>query len=301
MDIVARSAWFTIAQATEWDEIIVCPDEVLVIAQDETGRILLIEEPSPAFDTNVLLLPGGVVEAHEALIETAQRELREETGRGAHHLSYVGALRPWSKYLKVVSHVVFAEDLYSAPLAKDEAHEIKTRPVALADLRAAIAAGEVQDARLIAGLALCFDANGARNPDVAPGGGRPAMSKTPLAPVSIGELIDKITILQIKTERIGDPAKLANVRTELSALNTALAQLGPLPDEVAEVTRDLSAVNTALWEIEDDIRLMEARQDFGPGFVELARAVYKQNDRRAALKRRINRVTGSTLIEEKSH
>ena len=122
-------------------------------------------------------------------------------------------------------------------------------------------------------------------------------------PVAIapGELIDKLTILEIKAERVGDAAKLRNVRTELEVLTQARQRwLRPSP-ALETLTADLKAVNAALWEIEDEIRLCERAQDFGPRFVELARSVYKQNDRRAALKRRINELLGSDLVEEKAY
>lgn len=127
----------------------------------------------------------------------------------------------------------------------------------------------------------------------------------PARPVTIevapGELIDKITILQIKAERIHDEAKLHNVRFELDTLvaarDTALAASAALE----ELTAELKTVNEALWEIEDDIRAEERKAEFGERFIELARSVYRQNDRRAALKRRINELLGSRLIEEKSY
>ena len=120
-------------------------------------------------------------------------------------------------------------------------------------------------------------------------------------PVSYGELIDKITILEIKSERIADPAKLGNVRAELDALNatwaTHPASRTPIDDERAR----LLAVNQALWDIEDRIRVKEKEKAFDAGFVELARSVYVRNDERAAVKRDINRKLGSTLVEEKSY
>ena len=119
--------------------------------------------------------------------------------------------------------------------------------------------------------------------------------------IAPGELIDKITILEIKAERIGDAIKLRNVRAELEVLTQARRRwLQPSP-ELDALTVDLKAVNAALWDIEDEIRLCERAQDFGPRFIELARSVYKQNDRRAALKRRINELLGSDLVEEKAY
>ncbi|BCH58275.1 MULTISPECIES: DUF6165 family protein [Rhizobium/Agrobacterium group] len=119
-------------------------------------------------------------------------------------------------------------------------------------------------------------------------------------PVSWGELIDKITILQIKAERITDEAKRTNVERELSLLNERLKPVAGHQGVIA-ISRDLLAVNTALWEIEDDIRDCERDGDFGPRFVSLARSVYVTNDRRAELKRQINIELGSDIIEEKSY
>jgi hypothetical protein len=122
-----------------------------------------------------------------------------------------------------------------------------------------------------------------------------------LVPVSAGELLDKIAILRIKAERISDPKKVENVKRELSALDAVASRAIPGSAELAALEADLKAVNEALWEIEDDIREHDARGDFGPDFVRLAQAVYRTNDRRAAIKRDINRLTGSALVEEKSY
>ncbi len=122
-----------------------------------------------------------------------------------------------------------------------------------------------------------------------------------LIEVGPGELIDKITILVIKSERMSDPAKLKNVRHELQVLDAARRAHIPASAGLARLEAALKGVNEALWVIEDDIRQCEADKDFGPKFVELARAVYKQNDRRAALKKDINLLTGSAIIEEKSY
>jgi hypothetical protein len=119
--------------------------------------------------------------------------------------------------------------------------------------------------------------------------------------VSPGELLDKITILEIKSRRIADPAKLRNVAAELKALEEARRQALPQTPELAALTAELRAVNEALWEIEDDIRRCERDGDFGPRFVELARSVYRTNDRRAALKRRVNDLLGARVVEEKSY
>jgi hypothetical protein len=122
-----------------------------------------------------------------------------------------------------------------------------------------------------------------------------------LAPVSAGELIDKITILRVKAARIGDPAKEANVRIELALLEeTAARELSQSP-ELEELVAQLTEINAALWDIEDGKRDCERRQDFGPAFVALARRVYIDNDRRAAVKRQINTLAGSEIVEEKSY
>lgn len=122
-----------------------------------------------------------------------------------------------------------------------------------------------------------------------------------LIEVGPGELIDKITILRIKSERMGDPAKLAHVRHELAVLDAARRAHIPETAELARLEAALKSVNEALWAIEDDIRQCEAEKDFGAKFVALARAVYKQNDRRAGLKKDINTLTGSSIVEEKSY
>lgn len=120
-------------------------------------------------------------------------------------------------------------------------------------------------------------------------------------PVSFGELIDKITILEIKVERIRDVAKLANVRTELDMLNATWAQNPASHTDIGAERGRLKAVNEVLWEIEDRIRLKEKAQAFDAEFVELARSVYFRNDERAAVKREINLKLGSQLVEEKSY
>ena len=121
-------------------------------------------------------------------------------------------------------------------------------------------------------------------------------------PISCGELIDKITILEIKSERIRDASKLANVRTELHQLDATWNRFANPPRVNIDTERaQLKAVNEALWDIEDRIRLKEKAQAFDAEFIELARAVYVRNDERAALKRAINLKLGSALIEEKSY
>src|SRR5687767_10465890 len=111
---------------------------------------------------------------------------------------------------------------------------------------------------------------------------------TILVEVAPGELIDKIAILTIKAERITDPAKLKNVKIELDTLVAARDKGIPPSPQMDELTRELKKVNEALWVIEDDIRDCERDQNFGPKFIELARSVYKTNDRRALLKKKVN-------------
>ena len=120
-------------------------------------------------------------------------------------------------------------------------------------------------------------------------------------PVSYGELLDKISILQIKSERMGDPAKLANVRHELDALEASWLAHSAARQDIAALRADLKAVNERWWVIEDDIRMREKAQDFGAEFIRLARAVYFENDERARIKRDINLALGSQLVEEKSY
>jgi hypothetical protein len=122
-----------------------------------------------------------------------------------------------------------------------------------------------------------------------------------LVEIAAGELIDKITILEIKKERIVDETKLKNIHAELETLQAARAQGLPASPELDRLAALLKEVNMALWRIEDEIREQERAKDFGPVFIELARAVYLKNDRRAELKRSINELAGSRLVEEKSY
>ena len=122
-----------------------------------------------------------------------------------------------------------------------------------------------------------------------------------LVPVSPGELLDKITILRIKTARSLDAAKLDNVNLELQLLESTWRDSGCAVQDVTQDEHALLHVNERLWDIEDRIRDKEARQTFDREFIELARAVYLANDERAAIKRRINVTLGSRLVEEKSY
>ena len=119
--------------------------------------------------------------------------------------------------------------------------------------------------------------------------------------VSPGELIDKITILQIKADKIQDISKLENVNKELELLTNSLHEGVKITNELKLIMDELQKVNETLWVIEDKIRLHEASGKFDTDFIELARAVYKENDKRANLKRKINNTLGSGLIEEKSY
>ena len=120
-------------------------------------------------------------------------------------------------------------------------------------------------------------------------------------PISPGELLDKITILRIKSARMSDAAKLANVRHELQLLEQTWATAVPAGVDLSGEERALEAVNERLWDIEDQIRDEEDAQRFDARFIELARAVYVSNDERAAIKKRINTKLGSALVEEKSY
>ncbi|MFN7550042.1 MAG: DUF6165 family protein [Pseudomonadota bacterium] len=120
-------------------------------------------------------------------------------------------------------------------------------------------------------------------------------------PVSFGELIDKITILEIKAQRIAEPAKLANVRRELDLLAATWAAHQASVADISDLRSALRMVNERLWVIEDDIRVKEQRQEFDAVFIRLARSVYFENDERARIKRAINERLGSSLVEEKSY
>ena len=119
--------------------------------------------------------------------------------------------------------------------------------------------------------------------------------------ISPGELLDKISILEIKSARMADADKLENVRYELALLRKTWENSVDASESVKDFEKELRSVNERLWDIEDAIRVCEASQDFGAKFVELARSVYMTNDRRAAIKRQINTVLGSSIVEEKSY
>ncbi len=120
-------------------------------------------------------------------------------------------------------------------------------------------------------------------------------------PVSPGEVLDKITILEIKAERIDDPAKVANVRRELELLSAKWQQSVTQDETVHRIHAELKAINEALWEIEDDIRDKERAREFDQRFIDLARSVYVTNDQRASAKKELNIYLGSEIVEEKSY
>ena len=122
-----------------------------------------------------------------------------------------------------------------------------------------------------------------------------------LVPVSFGELLDKMAILEIKCERIRDAAKLANVQRELDALNLTWAAHPAAATDIRELRARLKAINESLWDIEDDIRDKERAGEFDDEFVRPARAVYVTNDERARVKKEINLKLGSAYVEEKSY
>lgn len=119
------------------------------------------------------------------------------------------------------------------------------------------------------------------------------------APISLGELVDKITILKIKTRNISDPLKLENVRKELKQLISILSN-AKIPDIYFEF-QSLENINAELWDIEDKIRIKESKKEFDQEFIKLARSVYVTNDKRAKVKKEINLKVGSDLVEEKSY
>jgi hypothetical protein len=123
----------------------------------------------------------------------------------------------------------------------------------------------------------------------------------PLVPVSWGEVFDKITILQIKLARIQNPAKAANVEKELRSLSLIAGDVARFPAALPPLIEALRTVNSELWDIEEGKRQAEKSQTFDAAFIALARAVYIKNDRRAALKKEINLLLGSMIIEEKSY
>ena len=122
-----------------------------------------------------------------------------------------------------------------------------------------------------------------------------------MVPTAPGELIDKLTILRLKSERITEAGKLANVQHEMTELTRIAEAALPTGPDLRSLWHELYEINARLWVIEDDIRACEAESDFGPRFIALARAVYQTNDQRAAVKKAINLLLGSAIVEEKSY
>ena len=122
-----------------------------------------------------------------------------------------------------------------------------------------------------------------------------------LVPTAPGEILDRLTILQIKAQRITDPAKLRIVQADLNTLTAICDKSIPRSQPLDQLTQELRQVNEKLWEIEDDIRAAEARKDFGPQFIALARSVYQTNDRRAELKRQISTLLGCVIQDQKAY
>ena len=127
------------------------------------------------------------------------------------------------------------------------------------------------------------------------------MSKQLLIEISAGELIDKLTILEIKMSRIAEQEKIMNVQTEYESLKNIWSTQIQSSDQIEFLTSQLKMINEKLWQIEDDIRQCERESNFGQKFIKLARNVYKCNDQRASLKKQINKSLGSRLVEEKSY
>lgn len=157
-----KSKYFEIAEDSAGDEYVICSDEVLIVPLTSDGQVIFIREPAPAFGREQpLLLPGGTVEPDEALVETASRELQEEIGYRPGSLELLVKMRPWSKYLRVTSHIYLARDLAPAKLEGDEGYIIGLEPHPLASLDDLIASGALRDARVIAALLLARQRLGA--------------------------------------------------------------------------------------------------------------------------------------------
>jgi 8-oxo-dGTP pyrophosphatase MutT (NUDIX family) len=153
-ETIFQGKYFSLLADKVHGEMVQAEDEVLVVALTGQGEVLLTSEPSAAFDEAVLILPGGQVEPGETHELTANRELREETGYRANKLDFLGEVRPFSKYLSVRSFVYLARRLESDPLPGDEKYQIGMQRVSLQDFEGLIAAGQLSDARVIAGLSL---------------------------------------------------------------------------------------------------------------------------------------------------
>lgn len=147
-----RKYFFLKADATG-EEYIASSDETLIVPLDAEGAVLFARETAPAFGrAHVLILPGGTVEPHETLAETANRELQEELGVRAARMEYLGELWPWSKYLAVRSHIFLGRDLIPSKLPGDETEQVETVRVAWHEINTMVADGRLRDARAIAAL-----------------------------------------------------------------------------------------------------------------------------------------------------
>ena len=144
--------YYSIVQPDNGDTYISCDNEVVVVPVHASGHIILISEPSSAFGGQCLLLPGGIVDDGETHIMAANRELQEEVGYAANSLSYLGEVRPFSKYLAVKTFVFVGRDLVPSQLIGDEDHEIEKHLIAGGDLLGFIRDGQINDARVIAAL-----------------------------------------------------------------------------------------------------------------------------------------------------
>jgi len=154
MKTICAGQYFSILVGADGTEFVRAGDEVLVVALSEQGQVLLIKEPSPAFDVPTYVLPGGCVEDGEEFSLTANRELQEEVGFRASMLNHLGELRPFSKYLAVRSHVYLARQLAPSELPRDEDYEIEVSRISLGDFETMIEDGRLLDARVIAALYL---------------------------------------------------------------------------------------------------------------------------------------------------
>jgi hypothetical protein len=171
-----------------------------------------------------------------------------------------------------------------------EQGDYKTSPVSLLINRMRVLGDQLAEQCRQSKVAIELMRNELRSPE-----------KQILIEVSPGELIDKLTILEIKLKNMSDPDKLSNVQREYDTLGASLRNNIPNIPEIADLKAQLKCVNLQLWRIEDEIRLQEKASDFGESFVKLARSVYRTNDRRAAIKRHINDLLKSRIVEEKSY
>lgn len=154
MDYPLAGKYFGIDVAPGGDEYILCGDQVVVVAQDDDGLVFLISEPSVAFADDVLLLPGGSLRPGEDPLVAANRELQEEIGYRARDMRLLCRLRPFSKYLRVTTHVCLARDLVPDRLVGDEAHVIVTHRLPVSEIDRLLAAGGIADSTVVAALLL---------------------------------------------------------------------------------------------------------------------------------------------------